>query len=190
MPRKIVAKQYSSQESLALIHQCEGRSNRECIRNDNSKIVMRRKKIYEVYNRKKILSKSKHSKIRKLSCINKIGPLDYVFYSILNTSYNMDQGTATAAIARGLIALNKRLDSNNITSYYLNKWTQSGENIMVLKGIDSKHLKYLHNEAKYSAIDLHFLHQRWSNGRDIIVLTVFGQQEYLQDIFEGLLPLR
>lgn len=42
MPRKIVAKQYSSQESLALIHQCEGRSNRECIRNDNSKIVMRR----------------------------------------------------------------------------------------------------------------------------------------------------
>lgn len=61
---------------------------------------------------------------------------------------------------------------------------------MVLRGIDSKHLKYLHNEAKYSAIDLHFLHQRWSNGRDIIVLTVFGQQEYLQDIFEGLLPLR
>ncbi|XP_047344279.1 uncharacterized protein LOC124946904 isoform X1 [Vespa velutina] len=190
MPRKIVAKQCSSQESLALIHQCEGHSNRECIRNDNSKIVMRRRKIYEVSNRRKILFKSKRSKIQKLSHCNKIGPLEYVFYSILNTSYNMDQGTATAAIARGLIALNKRLDSNSITSYYLDKWSQSGENIIILEGVNNKHLKYLYKEAKYSAIDLHFLHQWWSNGRDIIVLTVFGLQENLQEIFEGLLPLR
>lgn len=64
------------------------------------------------------------------------------------------------------------------------------ENIIILEGIDNKHLKYLYKEAKYSAIDLHFLHERWSNGREVIVLTVFGLQEDLQDIFDGLLPLR
>ncbi|KAI4503348.1 hypothetical protein M0802_001570 [Mischocyttarus mexicanus] len=190
MSSKEIIKECSSQETLTSMCQREGYSKQECNHNNNFKIVVRRKRVYKVSNKKKVPSKSKCRKIKKRFNVSKIGPLEYVFYSILNTSCNMDRGTATAAIARGLIALHKRLNSNSVMTYYLIKWRQSGEKIVILEGINNKHLNYLYNETKYFALDLHKLYEQWSNRKDIIVLTVFGMQEDLQDTFEGLLPLQ
>ncbi|KAK2581470.1 hypothetical protein KPH14_005137 [Odynerus spinipes] len=104
--------------------------------------------------------------------------------------FGFDTSIRREKIARGLIALHRKLDSNNIMGYYIDRWSQTGENIVILEGFDNKHLKYLHDEVKYVALDTHVFHRRWSSGRDILVLTVFGQQDDLEDFFEGLIPLR
>lgn len=72
--------------------------------------------------------------------------------------------------------------------YYLDKWRQSGEKIVILEGINNKHLEYLYNKTRYFALDLHKLYERWSSRKDIAVLTVFGMQEDIQEFFEALLP--
>lgn len=64
------------------------------------------------------------------------------------------------------------------------------EKIIVLKGYDHKHLRYLRDEVRYSAIDSATLHKKWGKGKGILVLTVFGREEELEDTFNGLSLLR
>lgn len=64
------------------------------------------------------------------------------------------------------------------------------EKIVILRGHDHKHLKYLHEEVKYKAVDSDVLYEKWGNEQLILVLTVFGQEEDLKDTFDGLSFLR
>lgn len=60
------------------------------------------------------------------------------------------------------------------------------ENIIVLQGYDHKHLKYLDGEAKFTALGKHALYHRWYHSRIMLVLSVFGRKEEIEDIFDGL----
>lgn len=60
------------------------------------------------------------------------------------------------------------------------------ENIIVLQGYDHKHLKYLEGEAKFTALGKHALYHRWYHSRIILVLSVFGRKEEIEDTFDGL----
>lgn len=64
------------------------------------------------------------------------------------------------------------------------------EDIIVFKGYDHKHLKYLENEAKFAALGKHALYHRRYHNHVILVLSVFGRREELEDIFEGLSRFR
>lgn len=64
------------------------------------------------------------------------------------------------------------------------------ENIIVLRGYDHKHLKYLENEVKFAALGKHAIYHRWYHNRIMLALSVFGRREDLEDIFEGLSYLR
>jgi len=59
-----------------------------------------------------------------------------------------------------------------------------------LQGYDHKHLKYLENEAKYVALGNHAIYHRWYHHRMMLVLSVFGRREEIEDIFDGLSYLR
>ncbi|EZA61941.1 hypothetical protein X777_08616 [Ooceraea biroi] len=69
-------------------------------------------------------------------------------------------------------------------------WQKSGENIIVLQGYDHRHLKYLDEEAKFVVLGKHAVYHRWYHSRIMLVLSVFGRREEIEDIFYGLSPLR
>ncbi|XP_076659712.1 uncharacterized protein LOC143363022 [Halictus rubicundus] len=102
----------------------------------------------------------------------------------------MNQGTAAALIAQGLIALFAILDMDNVKSQFLEVWMQKGKTIIILKGYDHKHLKYLKEEVKYTAIGTHAVRESWGRNRAILTLAVFGLREELEEAFDGLSLLR
>ncbi|XP_034184076.1 uncharacterized protein LOC117606129 [Osmia lignaria lignaria] len=135
----------------------------------------------------KICHKLKHFHAAKL---REPGPTQYIFYAIVNTDLRMDQATTAATIANGLVLLYSQLDSDQVRYQYIDSWTKEGRNIIVLKGYDHKHLKYLHSELKFIAIGSHAVQQRWGRNKAIIVLIVFGQKSELEEVFEGLSYLK
>lgn len=64
------------------------------------------------------------------------------------------------------------------------------QRIVILKGYDHRHLKYLQQEVQFIALGTYAVRQKWRRNKEIIVLTVFGQKEDLEDVFEGLTYLR
>lgn len=64
------------------------------------------------------------------------------------------------------------------------------ENIIVLRGYGHKHLKYLENETKFAALGTYAIYHRWYRYRIMLVLTVFGRKEDIEDIFDGMSRLR
>ncbi|XP_076683158.1 uncharacterized protein LOC143376564 [Andrena cerasifolii] len=122
--------------------------------------------------------------------IHAAGPSQYVFYVILNTDLHLDQGTAAAAIARGLILLYTQLDCDQVKCQYVDKWIRNGRRIIILKGYDHKHLKYLEEEVKFLALGSKIVRQSWSRNKEIVVLAIFGQREELDEAFAGLSYLR
>ncbi|XP_043527697.1 uncharacterized protein LOC122538036 isoform X1 [Frieseomelitta varia] len=117
-------------------------------------------------------------------------PLQYVFYAILNTDLHMNQGIAAANIATGLMFLYDKLKTNNVKCQYIDYWKRNGQRIIILKGYDHKHLKYLQEEIKFLALGTYVVRHKWSRNSTIKVLVVFGQKEHLQEVFEGLSYLR
>ncbi|XP_043589611.1 uncharacterized protein LOC122570819 [Bombus pyrosoma] len=118
------------------------------------------------------------------------GPMQYVFYAILNTDLHMNRGTAAANIAVGLMLLYNTIDTDQVKCQYIDSWTKNGQRIVILKGYDHRHLKYLQQEVKFIALGTYAVRQKWGRNKAIIVLTVFGQKEDLEDVFEGLTYLR
>ncbi|XP_012283153.1 uncharacterized protein LOC105701198 [Orussus abietinus] len=115
---------------------------------------------------------------------------DVSFYCVLNTSFRMDQGTAAAAICIGFMSLYMKLELDDVKGQYLDTWTSNGQRILVFSGYDHNHLKFLEKEVKYSALDSHSYYKTWGKGRVILVLTIFGREDNLEEIFDGLPLLR
>lgn len=63
------------------------------------------------------------------------------------------------------------------------------ENIIVLRGYNHKHLKYLEREAEFTALGKHAIYHRWRHSRIICALSVFGRKGEIEDIFDGLFHL-
>ncbi|XP_018399802.1 PREDICTED: uncharacterized protein LOC108777424 [Cyphomyrmex costatus] len=123
--------------------------------------------------------------------IRKRATLDeYVFYSILNTDIPMELGVAASLITRGILGLYNKLATDRAKNPYIVQWQNSGENMIVLQGYDHKHLKYLENEVKFAALGTHAIYHRWYHNRIMLVLSVFGRKEEIEDIFDGLSYLR
>ncbi|CAK9813327.1 hypothetical protein ANTPLA_LOCUS7797 [Anthophora plagiata] len=132
----------------------------------------------------------KKCKRNHTAAVHEAGLTQYVFYAILNTDLHMNQGTAAANIASGLILLHSKLDNDQVKSQYIDMWTKHGRKIIILKGYDHKHLKYLHDELKFLAVGTHIVRQSWGRNRAISVLAAFGQREDMAEVFEGLSYLR
>ncbi|CAL7940178.1 unnamed protein product [Xylocopa violacea] len=162
-------------------------NNRRCYKKREIKNSIKSLKMINIKNRKEVNRKQKG--LRNI-ILRGCSPLQYAFYAILNTDLHMNRGTAAAKIAGGLITLHSILDSNQTKSQYIDYWTRNGQKIIVLKGYDHKHLKYLEKELKFIAIGTHVVRQSWGRNRLIAVLTVFGQKEDLEEVFEGLTYLR
>ena len=60
----------------------------------------------------------------------------------------------------------------------------------MLKGYDQKHLKYLKNELKYIAVDLHSFFKIYGRQRINLILTVFGREENMLQWLGGLPVLK
>lgn len=114
----------------------------------------------------------------------------YLFYAILNTDMRMNKGVAAENIANALIVLHNKLDTDQVKCQYIDIWARTGRRIIILKGYDHKHLKYLENELKFMALGTHAFRQTWGRNRAIMVLAVFGEKEDMDEIFEGLSYLR
>ncbi|XP_012144106.1 uncharacterized protein LOC105662912 isoform X2 [Megachile rotundata] len=147
----------------------------------------------KLYNRRHINKKRKTHMYRKLKSVpiyREPGPSQYVFYAVLNTDLRMDQGTAAANIADGLMFLYNKLEQHQVKYQYIDSWERDGRRIIVLKGYDHKHLKYLQTEVKFVAIETHTVQQKWGRNKAIVVLIVFGQMVELEEVFEGLSYLK
>ncbi|KAL6422396.1 hypothetical protein ACFW04_010615 [Cataglyphis niger] len=129
-----------------------------------------------VYNRRD----KKYKLVKKEAAFN-----EYVFYSVLNTDIIMTLGVAASTITRNILALYKILVANPVKYPYIKQWQKSGENIIVLRGYNHKHLKYLEKEAEFVALGKHALYHR-CHSRIILALSVFGRKEEIEDIFDGL----
>ncbi|XP_043789301.1 uncharacterized protein LOC122713164 [Apis laboriosa] len=114
----------------------------------------------------------------------------YIFYAILNTDLHMNRGVAAANIAKCLMFLHNILDSDQVKSQYIDTWMKTGQRIIVLKGYDHKHLKYLEDELKFIAIQTYAVRHFWNRNQAIIALAVFGLKEDIEEIFEGMSYLR
>ncbi|KAL0134121.1 hypothetical protein PUN28_001165 [Cardiocondyla obscurior] len=111
---------------------------------------------------------------------------EYVFYSVLNTEIVIEFGLAAKTITHGILALHNKLAANQVKNPYIVQWRNSGANIIVLQGYNHRHLKHLEKEAKFTALGRHALyHQRYQNYQ-MLVLTVFGRKEEIEDIFDGM----
>ncbi|XP_018370327.1 PREDICTED: uncharacterized protein LOC108765928 [Trachymyrmex cornetzi] len=128
---------------------------------------------------------------KKFKMVKKRAALDeYVFYSILNTDIPMELGVAASMITRGILGLYNKLATDRAKNPYVVQWQNSGEHIIVLQGYDHRHLKYLENEAKFAALGTHAIYHRWYHNRIMLVLSVFGRKEEIEDVFDGLSYLR
>ncbi|CAL1686795.1 unnamed protein product [Lasius platythorax] len=126
-------------------------------------------------------------RIRKYRLVRKQAALDeYVFYSVLNTDVIMKLGVATCMITRSIMTLYNKLAADRAKNPYIDQWQKSGENIIVLRGYNHKHLKYLEREAEFVALGKHAIYHRGYRSRIILVLSVFGRKEEIEDIFDGL----
>lgn len=74
----------------------------------------------------------------------------------------------------------------NMTHDLFNLLYKSRQKIIILKGYDHKHLKYLQEEIKFLALGTYVVRHKWTRNSAIKVLTVFGRKEHLQKVFEGL----
>ncbi|KYN33623.1 hypothetical protein ALC56_12335 [Trachymyrmex septentrionalis] len=127
---------------------------------------------------------------KKFRMIKKRVALDeYVFYSILNTDIPMELGVAASMITRGILCLYNKLVIDRIKNPYIVQW-HSGEHIIVLRGYNHKHLKYLKNETKFVALGTHATYHRWYHNRIMLVLSVFGRKEEIENVFDRLSYLR
>ncbi|OXU24557.1 hypothetical protein TSAR_003906 [Trichomalopsis sarcophagae] len=93
-------------------------------------------------------------------------------------------------VARGFLGLYNKLDKDRVKARALDSWEESGENLVVLKGINHKHLKFLAKDLRYSAVDLFPLYKSWGRSQIMLVLAVLGREEDLSEIFDGLTYLR
>lgn len=64
------------------------------------------------------------------------------------------------------------------------------KNIIVLRGYNHKHLKYIQEGAKFVSLGKHAIYQQWHHSHIMLVLSVFGRKEDIEDIFNGLSYLR
>ncbi|XP_076238429.1 uncharacterized protein LOC143181741 [Calliopsis andreniformis] len=150
-----------------------------------------RRKRDKAYREKKHQFRRQYKRFRVNGvCRNGLSP--YVFYVVLNTERKLDQGTAAAAIAKGVLLLYNKLDADNVRCHYLDNWFRSGR-IVVLKGYDHKHLKYLQQQLKLLSCETQTVCHTWGRNKGskgVVVLTVFGHKEDLGEVFEGLSYLR
>lgn len=62
--------------------------------------------------------------------------------------------------------------------------------MIILKGFNHKHLKYLKEEAKFVSLGTHAIYQQWYHSKAMLVLSVFGRKEEVEDIFDGVPKFR
>ncbi|XP_033214954.1 uncharacterized protein LOC117171610 [Belonocnema kinseyi] len=117
-------------------------------------------------------------------------PMQYTFYSIVNSSVGMDQGSYAAAIALSFKNIHNTVDDDEQKREFLEKWKETGEKIIVLKACNQKHLKYLKRELQYVALATHTLSQYYGTTCIALVLTVFGRQDNLHKWLDGLPVLK
>ncbi|XP_036144504.1 uncharacterized protein LOC118648505 [Monomorium pharaonis] len=102
----------------------------------------------------------------------------------------MELGVAVGMIARSILALYNQLVADRAKNPYITQWQNTGENIIVLRGYNHKHLKYLESETKFAALGKHAIYHRWCHNRLMLVLSLLGRREDFEDIFDGLPSLR
>ncbi|KAL6262122.1 hypothetical protein P5V15_007222 [Pogonomyrmex californicus] len=163
---------YANQPSISMLNKASSTQR---------KILRLNSKWQIIYNKKY----KKYSLIRK-----SVGFDEYIFYSILNTDIVMELGIVASVIARCILNLHNKLAANRTKKPYINEWQKSGENIIVLRGYNHKHLKYLEGEARFAALGKHAIYRQWYNSRVMLVLSVFGRREEIEYIFDGLSHLR
>ncbi|XP_077272943.1 uncharacterized protein LOC143903309 [Temnothorax americanus] len=171
----------------------QNKDNKRCCNNKfsiwdkalNRKILKLNSKWTIIYNKRNRKYRFVRRQVRR-----HVGLDEYVFYSILNTDIAMELGIAASVIARSILALYNELVADRAKNPYVAQWQKSGEDIIVLRGFDHKHIKYLENEAKFTALGKHAIYHRWYHNRIMLVLSVFGRREEIEDIFDGLPRLR
>ncbi|KAL7288503.1 hypothetical protein TKK_0017467 [Trichogramma kaykai] len=118
------------------------------------------------------------------------GPEAYVIYCIVNTSYFSNKGSLAESVARGFLALYNKVDKNRVNARALDAWEETGERLVVLNGLNHRHLKYLAEELKYVAVDTHCLNKAWGKSQLTLVLSTIGREEDLEEYLDGLNFLR
>ncbi|KAJ8682137.1 hypothetical protein QAD02_017929 [Eretmocerus hayati] len=118
------------------------------------------------------------------------GPTRYIIYCIVNSAFFMNKGNLAAAVARGLLGLYNKMDRDRLKSKALDAWEDQGERLMVLKGLDHKHLCFLMDELHYCATGYYALYQSWSKSKVMLVLSTLGREEDLDEPLHGLSQLK
>ncbi|XP_058791262.1 uncharacterized protein LOC131664305 [Phymastichus coffea] len=118
------------------------------------------------------------------------GPLQYSIYCIVNSGFFKSKGNLIASVARGFLHLYNKIASDSVKVKYLDYWEDSGEKLVILNGINHKHLQYLAKELYFATVGIHSYYKTWSRNKVLLVLSILGREEDFEDLLEGLPELR